>query len=103
MTAAMAVRHHRRNRCDFGSFNQEFVGNSAGGQRTAELVAEAVVADHAEHRDVSGAQGSQVVGGTVNGTGAVIIRAERVGSDTLLSQIVRINSRKLKTSGPPSS
>ena len=34
-------------------------------------------------------QDAKVTGGTVNGTGAFIMRAERVGSDTLLAQIVR--------------
>ena len=34
--------------------------------------------------------GSQVVGGTVNKTGAFTLRAEKVGSDTVLSRIVRM-------------
>ncbi len=34
--------------------------------------------------------GSKVTGGTVNGTGSFVMRAERVGSDTLLAQIVRM-------------
>ena len=34
--------------------------------------------------------GSQVIGATINGTGALLIRAERVGADTLLSQIVKM-------------
>ncbi|WP_425617709.1 heavy metal translocating P-type ATPase [Anatilimnocola sp. NA78] len=34
--------------------------------------------------------GSKVVGGTVNGTGGLLMQAERVGSDTLLAQIVRM-------------
>ena len=37
--------------------------------------------------------GDQVTGGTVNGTGAFVMRAERVGSDTLLAQIVRMVAR----------
>src|SRR6266849_2929880 len=32
--------------------------------------------------------GSRVTGGTVNGTGSLVMRAERVGSETLLAQIV---------------
>lgn len=32
--------------------------------------------------------GAKVTGGTVNGTGSIIMRAERVGAETLLSQIV---------------
>src|SRR5207244_4839916 len=34
--------------------------------------------------------GSKGVGGTVNGTGGLLLRAERVGSGTLLAQIVRM-------------
>ncbi len=34
--------------------------------------------------------GAQVVGGTVNGTGALTFRATRVGADTMLSQIIRM-------------
>ena len=34
--------------------------------------------------------GAEVVGGTVNGTGAFTLRATRVGADTLLSQIIRM-------------
>ena len=34
--------------------------------------------------------GDPVIGGTVNGTGGLVIRARRVGSDTLLSQIVKM-------------
>ena len=36
--------------------------------------------------------GERVVGGTVNGTGAFVMRAERVGSETLLAQIVQMVS-----------
>ena len=34
--------------------------------------------------------GAEVVGGTVNGSGALVVRAERVGGDTVLAQIVRL-------------
>jgi len=34
--------------------------------------------------------GAPVIGATINGTGTLVIRAERVGSDTLLAQIVRL-------------
>src|SRR5207244_9718671 len=36
--------------------------------------------------------GSHVTGGTVNGTGSLVIKAERVGSETLLAQTVRMAS-----------
>ena len=38
--------------------------------------------------------GDTVTGGTVNGTGSFVMRAERVGSDTLLAQIVRMVARR---------
>ena len=31
-----------------------------------------------------------MTGATVNGTGSLLMRAERVGSDTMLAQIVRL-------------
>ena len=34
--------------------------------------------------------GSQLIGGTINTTGAIVMKAERVGGDTLLAQIVRM-------------
>jgi Cu+-exporting ATPase len=42
---------------------------------------------------VSKGPGSRVIGATVNGTGSLVIRAERVGSETLLAQIVRMISQ----------
>jgi P-type Cu+ transporter len=39
---------------------------------------------------VEKAAGSNLIGGTVNGTGAMIMHAERVGSETLLAQIVKL-------------
>jgi Cu+-exporting ATPase len=44
--------------------------------------------------------GLRVTGGTVNGTGSVVIRAERVGSDTLLAQIVRMVSEAQRSRAP---
>jgi P-type Cu+ transporter len=44
--------------------------------------------------------GSRVTGGTVNGTGGLVIRAERVGRDTLLAQIVRMVSEAQRSRAP---
>jgi P-type Cu+ transporter len=44
--------------------------------------------------------GSTVTAGTVNGTGSFVMRAERVGSDTLLAQIVRMVSEAQRTRAP---
>lgn len=43
---------------------------------------------------------SRVTGGTVNGSGSVVMRAERVGGDTLLAQIVRMVSEAQRTRAP---
>ena len=37
--------------------------------------------------------GDRLIGGTVNGTGSLVMRAERVGSETMLAQIVRMVER----------
>jgi len=44
--------------------------------------------------------GARVTGGTVNGTGSLLIRAERVGGDTLLAQIVRMVSEAQRSRAP---
>jgi Cu+-exporting ATPase len=43
---------------------------------------------------------SKVTGGTVNGTGSFVMRAERVGSETLLAQIVRMVSEAQRSRAP---
>jgi P-type Cu+ transporter len=43
---------------------------------------------------------STVTGGTVNGTGAVVMEARRVGSDTLLAQIVRMVGEAQRSRAP---
>jgi Cu+-exporting ATPase len=44
--------------------------------------------------------GDKVTGGTVNGTGSLVIIAERVGSETLLAQIVRMVSEAQRSRAP---
>ena len=44
--------------------------------------------------------GARVTGGTVNGTGTFVMRADRVGSDTLLAQIVRMVSEAQRSRAP---
>jgi Cu+-exporting ATPase len=44
--------------------------------------------------------GHPVTGGTVNGTGGFLMRAERVGSETLLAQIVRMVSEAQRSRAP---
>ena len=44
--------------------------------------------------------GDKIVGATVNGTGSLIMEAERVGSDTMLSQIVRMVAEAQRSRAP---
>jgi Cu+-exporting ATPase len=44
--------------------------------------------------------GERVTGGTVNGTGSLVMRAQRVGSETLLAQIVRMVSEAQRSRAP---
>jgi len=44
--------------------------------------------------------GSQATGGTVNGTGAFVLKAERVGADTLLARIVKMVSEAQRSRAP---
>jgi Cu+-exporting ATPase len=49
---------------------------------------------------VEKASGSQATGGTVNGTGAFVLKAERVGADTLLARIVKMVSEAQRSRAP---
>ncbi len=44
--------------------------------------------------------GSRVIGATVNGTGSLVMRAERVGSETLLAQIIRMVAEAQRSRAP---
>jgi Cu+-exporting ATPase len=43
---------------------------------------------------------AEVVGGTINGTGSFVMKAERVGADTLLAQIVKMVSEAQRSRAP---
>ena len=45
-------------------------------------------------------QGDRVIGATVNGTGSLLMRAERVGAETLLAQIVHMVSEAQRSRAP---
>src|SRR6266853_1805025 len=53
-----------------------------------------------EPMPVSKSAGDKVVGGTVNQTGSVLMRAERIGSETLLSQIVQMVAEAQRSRAP---
>jgi Cu+-exporting ATPase len=45
-------------------------------------------------------EGAKVIGATVNGTGSLLVKAERVGRDTMLSQIVRMVAEAQRSRAP---
>jgi len=49
---------------------------------------------------VEKAAGARLIGATVNGTGALLMRAEKVGSDTLLAQIVHMVAEAQRSRAP---
>lgn len=49
---------------------------------------------------VEKAAGAKLIGGTVNGTGSLVMRAERVGGETMLSQIAKMVSDAQRTKAP---
>ena len=46
-----------------------------------------------ESMPVEKAPDAKVIGGTINGTGSLVIRAEKVGADTMLARIVQMVAR----------
>ena len=53
-----------------------------------------------ESMPVEKTAGAQAIGGTINGTGALTITAEKVGADTLLSRIVRMVADAQRSRAP---
>ena len=53
-----------------------------------------------EPMPVEKSAGDHLIGATVNGTGSLLLRAEKVGADTLLSQIVHMVSEAQRTRAP---
>jgi Cu+-exporting ATPase len=49
---------------------------------------------------VTKAQGDHLIGATINGVGSLVMQAEKVGSDTLLSQIVKMVADAQRTRAP---
>jgi Cu+-exporting ATPase len=61
-------------------------------------VDEAMVSGEAEPAEKSA--GSKVIGSTLNGQGSFVMRAERVGRDTLLAQIVQLVAEAQRSKAP---
>jgi Cu+-exporting ATPase len=53
-----------------------------------------------ESTPVEKASAAPVIGGTVNGTGALVIKAEKVGADTMLSRIVQMVAEAQRSRAP---
>ncbi len=53
-----------------------------------------------ESTPVEKGPGERVIGGTVNGAGSLVVRAERVGADTLLARIVRLVGEAQRSRAP---
>ncbi len=53
-----------------------------------------------ESMPVAKQAGARLIGGTVNGTGSLIMRAEKVGSDTMLARIVAMVSQAQRSRAP---
>ena len=53
-----------------------------------------------ESMPVEKEQGTKVIAGTINGTGGLIMRAEKVGSDTMLARIVHMVAEAQRTRAP---
>jgi Cu+-exporting ATPase len=44
--------------------------------------------------------GAKVIGGTINGTGSIVMRAEKVGADTMLARIVQMVAQAQRSRAP---
>lgn len=53
-----------------------------------------------ESLPVAKAAGSKLIGGTINGTGSLLMRAERVGPETMLARIVRMVTDAQRSRAP---
>ena len=53
-----------------------------------------------ESMPVEKGPGAKVIGGTLNGTGALVIRAEKVGSETMLARIVHMVAEAQRSRAP---
>lgn len=53
-----------------------------------------------EPNPISKSVGDRVIGGTINSTGSFLMKAQKVGNDTLLSQIIDIVNKASRTKAP---
>jgi P-type Cu+ transporter len=53
-----------------------------------------------ESMPVEKESGAKVIGGTINGTGGLVVRAEKIGSDTMLARIVHMVAEAQRSRAP---
>jgi Cu+-exporting ATPase len=53
-----------------------------------------------EPMPVTKKEGDMAIGGTINGSGSFLLRAERVGNDTLLAQVVQLVAKAQRSQAP---
>jgi Cu+-exporting ATPase len=53
-----------------------------------------------ESMPVTKAVGAKVIGGTINGTGSFVMRADKIGGDTMLAQIVQMVAQAQRSRAP---
>jgi Cu+-exporting ATPase len=53
-----------------------------------------------ESMPVEKTPGAKVIGGTINGTGSLVMRAEKIGSDTMLARIVQMVAQAQRSRAP---
>ena len=99
-----AWRRGCRDRCDRGRRSACGCGparkfrSTASSPKAAPSVDESMVTG--ESMPVSKAEGAQVIGGTVNQSGGLVLRAEKIGRDTMLARIVDMVARAQRSRAP---
>ncbi len=98
-----------------GSEKEVPIGDISTGQRLRVRPGEAIPVDSVvvdgestvdessitgESIPVKKSAGEKVIGSTINGSGSLVIEAERVGADTLISQIVRMVAQAQRSEAP---
>ena len=90
-------RDHRGRRSPAGAARREDPGRRRGHRGTS-FVDESMVTG--EPMPVAKAAGAQAIGGTVNQSGGLVLRAEKIGRDTMLARIVDLVAKAQRSRAP---